>query len=345
MQISINQLRALNIQALMLSGFQAPEIEVLMKMIMYEQLRGNFQNILSFVMQGEKKDRKGEPIKVIRETSLSAFLQGHANHGVLVMHKAMEIALVKAKEHGFGIVGSKGSDEGSSALGFYVEHLASHGLIGWAFSGSIKRVAPFGSYQPIFGTNPIAIGLPTTDEPIVLDMSTSFIPFFKVLEAYLYDKPLPEEAAYDSHGTLTSNASESIHGAIRGMDLGPRGSGLGFIIEALTGPLVEATFAHSSEEDKHNYGNLIFAIDPGLLTDSYAFKERMTHLKEAVKSSKKLPHIEEIFVPGERGNKRAATAFESGHLEIEDELFRLFKQKIDSLEPPSMDSIILDDSQ
>lgn len=342
MKISINQLRAHNIQALRLSGYDADEIKVLIENLMYAQLRGNFQSIVQFVTQGYKKDPEAKPITVIKESSLSALLDGHANHGVLVMHRAMEMALVKAKEHGFGIIGAKGSSEGSGAIGFYVQHLASRGLIGWAFSGSSKHVAPFGSYQPLLGTNPIAIGIPTSDNPIVLDMATSIFPFFKVLEAHLYGKPLPEDAAYDGNGNLTTNPSEAMQGALRGLDFGPRGSGLGFIVEALTGPLVEATFANSSE-DKHNYGHLIIAIDPALLTDSYAFKERMNHLRKAVKSSKKLPQIEEIFVPGERGDKHAEEALKTGHVEIHDELFKLFQQKLHLKEPSSINVIIRDD--
>lgn len=343
MKITINQLRAHNIQALRLSGYEANEIEVLIENLMYAQLRGNFQSILQFVMQGFKKDQAAKPITVIKETALSTLLDGHANHGILVMHRAMEISLVKVKEHGFGIVGTKGAHEGSGALGFYVQHIASHGFIGWAFSGSSKRVAPFGSYQPLLGTNPIAIGIPTLDHPIVLDMATSILPFFKVLEAHLYGKPLPEESAYDYHGDLTNNPSKAIQGALRGMDLGPKGSGLGFIVEALTGPLVEAAFAHPGETDKQNYGNLIFAIDPGLLTESYPFKERMSQLKKAVKSAKKSPHIEEIFVPGELGDKLAQEALELGSIELNDELFRLFQQKLESKESESPDTIILDD--
>lgn len=42
----------------------------------------------------------------------------------------------------------------------------------------MQFVAPFGSYEPLLGTNPIAVGIPREDgkEPVVLDMATGAYP-------------------------------------------------------------------------------------------------------------------------------------------------------------------------
>jgi hypothetical protein len=34
------------------------------------------------------------------------------------------------------------------------------GLLGFVFSQSPEFVAPFGAYEPVFGTNPFSIGIP-----------------------------------------------------------------------------------------------------------------------------------------------------------------------------------------
>ena len=47
------------------------------------------------------------------------------------------------------------------AIGYYASKLARDGLISFSFSGSWPMVAPFGSKTPLFGTNPVAIGIPT----------------------------------------------------------------------------------------------------------------------------------------------------------------------------------------
>ena len=42
----------------------------------------------------------------------------------------------------------------------------------------VQFVAPYGSYQALLGTNPIAVGIPREEgkEPIVLDMATAAFP-------------------------------------------------------------------------------------------------------------------------------------------------------------------------
>lgn len=352
MKLSIDELRMLNSQILALYGYSQREIEILQNILLYAQLRGNYQFFVHFASQENPHHNSNEPITIEKETKLSALLHGHGQDGMIVMHKAMELVHQKAKEHGFGIVGTKGCLEGTGAIGYYVEELAKHGLIGWAFSGSTKRVAPFGSYQPIFGTNPLAVGFPTTDDPIVLDMATAIIPFFKVVEAHIAGKSLPAEVAYNADGELTEDPAEALEGALRCLDSGPRGSGLSLVVEALTGPLVSSVMETSSDDKDCHHGNLIFAFDPELLTDKKIFNERMSQLKQSVKNCKVLHSIQEILVPGEIGQRQAKRALEQGYIEMDDSIYHLFRQKLHALQAElneqslsSDERVIFDDSQ
>jgi len=54
-----------------------------------------------------------------------------------------------------------------------VEAIARKGLIGVAMSQSPEYVAPHGTTEAIFGTNPIAVGVPTSEDPLVMDLSTA----------------------------------------------------------------------------------------------------------------------------------------------------------------------------
>ena len=54
-----------------------------------------------------------------------------------------------------------------------MEAIARKGLIGVAMSQSPEYVAPHGTTEAIFGTNPIAVGVPTLEEPLVMDLSTA----------------------------------------------------------------------------------------------------------------------------------------------------------------------------
>ncbi len=131
----------------------------------------------------------------------------------------------------------------------------------------------------------------------------------------------------DAIGLNTTDPEAALKGALHSMDHGPKGTGLGFLVEALTGPLVGAAFANVGDTD-HNWGNLILAIDPELLVGREEFKRQITALRESVKSCPTLPGIHEIFLPGEQSERRAAAALQSGFVEIDDRLFERFREKI-----------------
>jgi L-2-hydroxycarboxylate dehydrogenase (NAD+) len=327
MLVPLDELRQLNRRALTLAGYDEDEINLMLDILSYAQLRGNVQSIVQFAGPGMPKHPEARDVSVIKETALSVLLDGNRNAGMVVMHRAMILASEKAAAQGFGMVGTRNTCQATAAIGYYVRHLALNGFIGLAFCGSSKKVAHFGSYQPIYGTNPLALGLPTFSEPIILDMATSALPFFKLAAAAMLGQPLPAGVAMDAAGRDTTDPQAALSGALRSMDRGPKGSGLGLLVEALTGPLVGAAFANVGDTN-HNWGNLILAIDPELLVGREEFQRQMMALRQAVKSCSRLPGVQEIFLPGEQGDRRAAVALQKGYLEIEDRLFAQFREKI-----------------
>lgn len=80
---------------------------------------------------------------------------------MLLLEKATRLAMAKAHEHGIAIVAAHGSGSGTGAIGYFAREIAKSGLIGIALSQSPDLMAPYGSYEPVFGTNPFAIGIPT----------------------------------------------------------------------------------------------------------------------------------------------------------------------------------------
>lgn len=160
-----------------------------------------------------------KPISIERETRLSALLNGNNQAGMLVLHKAMSMAVDKAKSAGFGIVGTNHTSTSTGALGYYAEQVAKQGLIGVVFAQSPEFVAPHGSKQAVFGTNPIAIGIPAEQGPVVMDMATAAYAWFGLLEAKTAGRPIPGDVALNAEGLPTTNPSEVLSGgAIRVFD-------------------------------------------------------------------------------------------------------------------------------
>jgi LDH2 family malate/lactate/ureidoglycolate dehydrogenase len=115
--------------------------------------------------------------------------------------------------------------------------------------------------------------------------------------------------AYDAGGQPTTSPAEAIKGAIRSFDRGYKGSGLAMIGEILAGPLVGAAFCGQGDS-KGNWGHLIFAIDPDLLGDRDEFLANVNRVIGKVKSIRRLPGVDEILVPGERGSRTARECLE-----------------------------------
>jgi LDH2 family malate/lactate/ureidoglycolate dehydrogenase len=319
MRIPINELTDLTTKAIESFGYNEEETEAIREILLYAQLRGNNQGIVKLIGKGIPKDPKAGEIIIEKETPLSARINGNHNHAMIVVRKAMAIAIGKAQKSGFGIVGTHNTNTSSGAIGYFACELVRHGFVGFVFSRSPERVAMHGSYEPVFGTNPWAIGIPTEEDPLVLDMSTAAISYYGLVEAATAGKDIPGDIAYDSSGRPTTSPGEAIKGAIRSFDRGYKGSGLGMICEMMAGPLVGAAFC-GLDDSKGNWGHLLFAIDPELLGDREEFQTNVTRAMEKVKASKRLPGVDEILVPGERGSRISQTYLDDGTIEIEDNL-------------------------
>lgn len=323
MKLKFSELEKLAEKALLKYGYTLAEAGVIKDVLLYAQMRGNNQGVVKLIGAGIPKPKDVGTIDVEKDTKLSALINGKKNHAMVVVNKAVDIAVQKAKDHGIGIVGVSGINTSSGALGYYARKIAKQNLVGVVFAGSMESVSAFGSYEPIFGTNPIAFGIPNKGDVLVLDMATAAMAYFGVIEAKTAGKSLPENVAYDKMGNLTTDPAKVLDdGALRTFDRGPKGSGLSMIVQVLTGPLVGASFAGIGDVPNNWSGHLVLAIDPDILGGLDALSKGVTQMIKKVKGTKKLPGVAEIFVPGERGDTIAKKVINSGEIEIEDNLYK-----------------------
>jgi L-2-hydroxycarboxylate dehydrogenase (NAD+) len=323
MKVQVDELKRVTLQVLARSGYPPEESETILNILMYAQLRGNNQGVVKLIGAGMPRDKACKPIAILKDTKLSALLDGGRNSGMVVVSYAMKLALQKAGEHGVGIVGTNNTNSSTGAIGYYANQIAQAGYIGLVFSGSGEYMAMYGSYQPIFGTNPLAFGIPTLDKPIVFDMATASIARFGIVEAKTAGRSIPEGVAYDNKGQLTTDPSAALGGAIRAFG-GYKGAALALLIEVLTHPLVSTSPDENGR--KSDWGNLLLVIDPELLIDGNTFAERTSSLVQRLKAAERLPGIDEILVPGERGDRFLDAVMKAGSIEIEDRLWTGLQQ-------------------
>jgi len=125
--------------------------------------------------QSGKIDMKAVP-KVVKETPVSALVDGGGGLGHPNGRHAMELAIDKAKKIGIGVAVVRNSAH-FGACGFYALMPVEQGLIGMVTtSASGIQVAPTNGAQARLGTDPIAFGAPgKPGEPFLLDMATTTV--------------------------------------------------------------------------------------------------------------------------------------------------------------------------
>lgn len=323
MKIQITKLRQLAEKALKKQGYNETEVSTIADILMYAQLRGNNQGVVKLIGKGIPKREGAQHPKVVKETSVSTLFDGNKTHAMLVMSLVTDTAIKKAKKSGVGIVGNFNTSESTGALGYYVKKITQQGLIGIAYaSAPFRTTAPHCSTEARFCTNPIAYGIPTESDPIVLDMSTSAIAYYGLIEAKTANKKVAPGIGYDKDGNPTQDPAEIMSGAIKTFG-GHKGSGLALIVQIFAGALVQAD---SFDNDSDNAGNLVLAIDPEILTPRKVFVKEVSSIIKRIKSAKKAEGVTEILTPGERGNTIGSAALRSGEIDIEDNLLEQLKK-------------------
>lgn len=267
-------------------------------------------------------------ITVEEETVSTALLNGNHKFGHVVTYNAMKIAMEKAEQTGIGLVGVHDSNHFGVA-GYYSDMAIMQDLIGIVIANTEPAVAPIGGREPIIGTNPIAIGIPSNKNYVSVDMATSASARGKLLEALRKGQKIPENVALDSEGNPTINPEAALKGSI--LPFGAhKGYALAFMIEILAGPLVRAAFGKgvkgtATSEEMSTKGDLVMAIDPSKFVDIDKFKEEVDEFVAEIKGSG-----ENIFIPGDMEVNNIKGFKEKGIL-VDEVLFKQLKEISESL--------------
>lgn len=219
--------------------------------------------------------------------------------------KGMEEAINMAKQCGVGMVGVVNSQH-FGAAGYYCAIAARRGFVGLAFTNAEPALPPWGSYEAYFGTNPIAMGVPTgTEVPIIIDSSTSIVARGKIVAAARTKTPIPIDWALDPEGNPTSDPDKALAGAVLTM-AGPKGYALAMMVDILSGVITGGGFGthvnsmYKDMEHPANVGHMVMAINVEGFMPLNEFYDRVKALTTDIKSSKKRKGVDEIHLPGER---------------------------------------------
>ncbi len=248
-------------------------------------------------------------IRVIQDHPATALLDGDNAMGHLVMSRAAEIAIEKAKTCGVAWVGARNSNHAGPAS-LYARMPLAHDMVGLYIAvGSANHLPPWGGIAMLLSTNPIAIAVPGAQgRDVTLDMATTNAAYGKIKIKAQRNETMPEGWMMDRQGNALTDPKKADEGFLLPIG-GPKGYGLALMFGLLAGTLNGAAFGNDVVDFNRDFstvtntGHLIVAVNIAAFADVPAFKAKVDEIWELMKSSPLLPGFDEIRLPGERSAK------------------------------------------
>jgi LDH2 family malate/lactate/ureidoglycolate dehydrogenase len=151
----------------------------------------------------------------LRETAVSALVDGVWTYGQVSARYGTEVAIAKAKESGVAVVGVVRCTH-IGRLGTYSSLASSQGVVLMVTIGGLaSSTAPFGGRAGIFSTNPYSFGFPAGDHAdLMVDFATSAIAGGKVMVARAKHEPVPPGSLLDKDGNPTTDPNAYWNGGM-----------------------------------------------------------------------------------------------------------------------------------
>jgi LDH2 family malate/lactate/ureidoglycolate dehydrogenase len=336
MRLTVEQARGLVDRVMCAVGYDADDARLIADHLIDCELRGvaygGLARALSVVERVGRTGVSRAPIRVTKESPVSASLDGGDRIGYVVAYRAMQLAIEKASAAGIAIVGAHNTWY-TGMLSYYAEKAAARGLVSIIASNASPWVAPHGSSEGRFGTNPICVGFPCrgvrlldhrsfsgdgqTDEnvdgPVIWDIGTSAIMHAEVALAQRLGEQLPEGVAFDAAGRPTRDPAAALDGAFAAWG-GHKGSGLGIVVQlfgALAGsPAIPPEMA--------GFGMIVIAIRPDVLTDTENFQSEVARYAESVREARPVEGGPAVRMPFDRSRAERRRRLEENAIDVAD---------------------------
>lgn len=324
-RVSADTLRTFCTEALERLDVPREDARIVANVLVEADLRGigshgvaRMSRYVSGIQQGMMRPRANP--KVVHETPCTATIDGDAGLGQPVSHKAMQLAIAKAREHFIGFVAVRNSNHFGIA-GYYAMMALAEDMIGICTTNTEVIVVPTFARNAMLGTNPIAITVPTGNErPFVLDMSTSTVTRGKIEVYARLEKPIPVNWATDEKGVATDDPARVLQnianrsgggllplgGALEESG-GHKGYGLALAVEIFSALLSGALYANRVYPKTENgkpfpsgIGHFFGAMRIDAFRPKEEFKRDMDDLIHRLKNAPKAEGANRIYIHGEK---------------------------------------------
>jgi LDH2 family malate/lactate/ureidoglycolate dehydrogenase len=255
-------------------------------------------------------------LTTVRETPVTAVVDGNGGIGLVVARRANRLAIEKARTSGVGIVLVRGSNH-FGAAGFYALETAAAGFIGAATSNASPIMAVAGAKKKTISNAPFAYAVPTSGDPISLDIAMSATAGMKVRMSAAAGETIPLGWIVNAQGLPTTDPADYGRGGSLLPMAGHKGSGLAVLTEAIAGALSGAGMMSSivpwlvETGTPTNAGHAFVALDIACFMDRPDFDARIGRMVSELRGAPPAPGVEAVLAPGEieaRNERRAIDA-------------------------------------
>jgi len=252
--------------------------------------------------------------EIVKETPVSATIEGNDAMGQLLSVHAMDLAIEKAKKCGIGMVAVRNSNHYGIA-GYYTKRAAEAGMTGICMTNTEAIMVPTFGRQAMLGTNPIAFSMPASPVPFTFDAATTVVPRGK-LEVYAKrDGVIKDGWALDENGHPSTDAARvlaNIIGKTGGGILpvggageetsGYKGYGFAMLCEICTAILSGGTTSNYiyKTPGKAEICHFFMAYDHGMFGDKAQIEANLSKLMQELRDSNKAEGADRIYTHGEK---------------------------------------------
>jgi L-lactate dehydrogenase len=265
--------------------------------------------------------------RVERDVGAALFIDACRLPGAYVLRDILRKMVDRSAAHPV-VTASIGNCFHIGALQPYLEIATGAGLLCLltATDPAIASVAPFGGLDPVITSNPIAFGIPTSGDPILIDFCTSVISNAVVRTHLAAGQQLPGDWLIDGHGQPTRDpaaVTASPPGTILpigGTDFGYKGFALGLMVEAMA--LALSGYGRTGDHRLFGEGVFVQVINPDYFSGTDFFKREMDGLAARSTGSRVPAGADRVRLPGERALASRASSVVRG-IELPDDLAEL----------------------
>ncbi len=267
--------------------------------------------LVPWLLQQLKETSPEDP--EIVETSTTVFIDGKENPGPPIAELMVERLLFVMEKNEVAVGGIRNAGH-VGMLGYYARKITDHNLIALICATTPSVTVPFGGTEPVLGTNPICIGVPFTDGPIILDTGTTALTYHSLLQAKTKGELLKPESVLDTSGQPTQDAGAADPTRLLPFG-GHKGFGLSFMIEILTGALTGWKVGQEKAKKIANdrFSTIFIVISPDVFASAEEFATRVQRLLSDTAASQGL---DAARIPGSEANRLRAQSLERGSIEI-----------------------------